>query len=119
MAEDSRSVTAFLDELSLEGVKEKSQTEDMLTISTIHSAKGLEWDCVALLQPVEELFHDWDATEEDLAEELRVLYVALTRAKKHLDLVQSQYMMLNGKNYVTSMTSFLNHKDVLDTMDFV
>lgn len=119
MAEDSRSVTAFLDELSLEGVKEKSQTEDMLTISTIHSAKGLEWDCVALLQPVEELFHDWDATEEDLAEELRVLYVALTRAKKHLDLVQSQYMVLNGKNYVTSMTSFLNHKDVLDTMDFV
>lgn len=118
MAEDSRSVTNFLDMLSLDGLKEMNATDDMLTISTIHSAKGLEWDCVYLYQPVEQLFHDWGATEEDLAEELRVMYVALTRAKKHLDLIQSAQMLLNRRMEPTMMSSFLQHPDVMQTMEF-
>ncbi len=60
--------------------------EDYLTLSTVHSAKGLEWDAVHLIGAYDGNFPaDMStATEEGVAEERRLLYVALTRARRRL-----------------------------------
>lgn len=73
-------------EKSVEGMYKKNIKDDCLTISTIHSAKGLEWDCVFIVGAVDGRFpsaysfNSFNETEE----ELRLMYVATTRAKSKL-----------------------------------
>ena len=65
-----------------------SLDEDYLTLSTVHSAKGLEWDSVHVIGLVDGAFPS-DlalATHAGLAEEQRLFYVALTRARDELTL---------------------------------
>lgn len=66
--------------------------EDTLTLSTIHSAKGLEWRAVHLLNVVDGCMPVDLATgtEAEIEEERRVLYVAMTRAKDELHLVMPE-----------------------------
>ena len=63
--------------------------EDYLVLSTIHSAKGQEWDRVAILHVTDGTFPSEFATgkAELIEEERRLLYVAMTRARHELDLV--------------------------------
>lgn len=60
--------------------------DDWLVLSTIHSAKGCEWDAVYLIHAADGFLPSDLATglEEEIEEELRLAYVALTRAKTHL-----------------------------------
>lgn len=118
MAKGMRSVRSFLDNLTLDG-KQEDENADSLVISTIHSAKGLEWDTVFLLHPVDEVFADWSDEQDALSEERRVMYVALTRAKKHLELVQAENMVLNGRFGVSTISRFLDFQDVKDTLNFI
>ena len=62
--------------------------EDYLTLSTIHSAKGLEWDSVHVLAVYDGNFPACMAagTSEEIDEERRLLYVGMTRARRHLTL---------------------------------
>src|SRR4051795_8542659 len=62
--------------------------EDYLVLSTIHSAKGLEWDAVHVLAVYDGNFPAClsAGTSESIAEERRLLYVAMTRARRALDL---------------------------------
>jgi DNA helicase-2/ATP-dependent DNA helicase PcrA len=64
--------------------------EDFLILSTIHSAKGQEWDAVFVLNVVDGCIPSDMATRspEEVEEERRLLYVAMTRARDHLHLVQ-------------------------------
>ena len=64
--------------------------EDYLILSTIHSAKGQEWDVVFILNVVDGCIPSDMATgsKEEIEEERRLLYVAMTRAKDHLYLIQ-------------------------------
>jgi len=64
--------------------------EDYLILSTIHSAKGQEWDAVYVLHLVDGCIPSDMATGDSaqIEEERRLLYVAMTRAKQHLHLVQ-------------------------------
>jgi DNA helicase II / ATP-dependent DNA helicase PcrA len=87
----------FLSELTLEppdasGAKAGRPTldEDYLILSTIHSAKGQEWHAVYVLNLVDGCVPSDMATgkPEQIEEERRLLYVAMTRAKEHLYLVQ-------------------------------
>ncbi len=66
--------------------------EDYLILSTIHSAKGQEWSAVSLLNVVDGCLPSDLATGSttQIEEERRLLYVAMTRAKDHLDLVVPQ-----------------------------
>ncbi len=66
--------------------------EDYLILSTIHSAKGQEWGAVSLLNVVDGCLPSDLATgsAEQIDEERRLLYVAMTRARDHLDLVVPQ-----------------------------
>ena len=76
----------YLAELDRRRVAERAGSADGVNLLTYHRAKGLEWDAVALpaleegLLPIRQAFDD----DELLAEEGRLLYVGITRARRHL-----------------------------------
>jgi len=83
----------FLNELSLVGSSiltendtEKNYDTETLTLTTIHQAKGLEWDLVFIIGLTEGLFpHQRSlSNDEQIEEERRLFYVAMTRAKNYL-----------------------------------
>ena len=83
----------FLSDLALEppdksilDVDEGARKDEYLTISTIHSAKGLEWDSVFIVGAVDGRFPSVFSfnSEDEMDEELRLMYVATTRAKNNL-----------------------------------
>ncbi|MBC5766831.1 ATP-dependent helicase [Ramlibacter albus] len=89
----------FLTELTLDPPEVTSDQsgpplldEDYLILSTIHSAKGQEWKAVHVLNVVDGCIPSDMATgtSEEIEEERRLLYVAMTRAKEHLHLVVPQ-----------------------------
>ncbi len=91
MAERYGKLRAFLDDLVLDppGSSEdmaKGTQNEKLTLSTVHSAKGLEWSVVFVIWAMEGRFPSARAykTPRDLEEERRLMYVATTRAKDRL-----------------------------------
>ncbi|MCW7471098.1 ATP-dependent helicase [Leptospira kanakyensis] len=83
---------------------EKEENE-FLTLSTIHSAKGLEWEYVFTIQVVEgSLPSSRIKTIQDLEEERRLFYVAITRAKQGLFLTSPVF---SDKNRLTTVSRFL------------
>ncbi|MBI5276183.1 MAG: ATP-dependent helicase [Burkholderiales bacterium] len=89
----------FLTELTLDPPESTSdqsgpplRDEDYLILSTIHSAKGQEWKAVHVLNVVDGCIPSDMATgsTDEIEEERRLLYVAMTRAKEHLHLVVPQ-----------------------------
>ncbi len=92
MAERYEDLNQFLADLTLEppnstsDVEAPDQDEERLILSTIHSAKGLEWRCVFVIWLVDGRFPSAYSFSDDdgLEEERRLLYVAITRAKQHL-----------------------------------
>ncbi|MBG0789294.1 MAG: ATP-dependent helicase [Desulfovibrionaceae bacterium] len=79
----------FIGDLSLDGdPDEEKRKENAVVLSTVHSAKGLEWSAVILIDLVEDRFPSRKAMQraEDLEEERRLMYVACTRAKECLSL---------------------------------
>ncbi len=93
MAERYAGLNDFLADLALEPPDESvadmeagDRDEERLVLSTIHSAKGLEWQCVFVIWVVDGRFPSAYSfvTEEELEEERRLFYVAVTRAKKYL-----------------------------------
>lgn len=80
----------FLADISLETPDDEDaeDRENCLVLSTIHSAKGLEWSAVAIIDLVQDRFPSRHAMNraEDLEEERRLMYVACTRARNELSL---------------------------------
>ncbi len=87
MADDYDDLDLFLADLTLD-IHEEREEGDRLTLSTIHSAKGLEWKVVFILDLVEDRFPSRHAmaSDDDFEEERRLFYVAATRAKDLLEL---------------------------------
>jgi DNA helicase-2/ATP-dependent DNA helicase PcrA len=77
---------AYLAELDRRRAAERAGSADGVNLLTYHRAKGLEWDAVALPAVEEGLLPIRQAVDDDelLAEELRLLYVGITRARRHL-----------------------------------
>jgi DNA helicase-2/ATP-dependent DNA helicase PcrA len=71
------------------GVEASDKEDEKLILSTIHSAKGLEWHSVFIIHLVEGYFPSPRSLEkeEDIEEERRLFYVAATRAQRNLYLV--------------------------------
>lgn len=93
LSEQYSSLEDFLSDLALEPpdssvseVENGARQDEYLTLSTIHSAKGLEWKAVFVIGAVDGRFPSVYSfnSEEELDEELRLLYVATTRAKTYL-----------------------------------
>jgi DNA helicase II / ATP-dependent DNA helicase PcrA len=102
---------AFLAHASLEaGDNQASAGQDALQLMTVHSAKGLEFDAVFIGGLEEGLFpHDNSTTElAGLEEERRLMYVAITRARKRLYLSFSQTRMLHGQTRYNPRSRFLH-----------
>jgi len=90
----------FLAHAALEaGDNQASQGQDALQLMSVHAAKGLEFDIVFLTGLEEGLFpHENSLTEADgLEEERRLMYVAITRARRRLNLSFAQSRMLHGQ----------------------
>ncbi len=93
-------LAAFLSHASLEaGEREASAGQDALQLMTVHSAKGLEFSAVFLSGLEEGLFPHENSMLEDggIEEERRLMYVALTRARKRLYLSYAGSRMLHGQ----------------------
>ncbi len=94
-------------EQSVEGMYKKNSDDEALTISTIHSAKGLEWDTVFIIGAVDGRFpstYSFNSAEE-MDEELRLMYVATTRAKNNLYITYPVDMYDYSKHMVLSKPS--------------
>jgi len=93
-------LAAFLTHAALEAGDNQAQAgQDAVQLMTVHSAKGLEFDCVFITGLEEGLFpHENSLSDVDgLEEERRLMYVAITRARKRLYLSFSQTRMLHGQ----------------------
>jgi DNA helicase-2/ATP-dependent DNA helicase PcrA len=93
IAERYKDLSSFLTDLALEPPNESiadvappGSDDEYLTLSTIHSAKGLEWNSVFIIYALDGRFPTSRAVgnTEELEEERRLMYVACTRAKEHL-----------------------------------
>lgn len=91
--------------------------DDAVTLMTIHSAKGLEFDCVYLVGAEEELLpssmsiHSRDAARQ-IEEERRLMYVAITRAKRHCTITFASHRAINGKTGIQRPSRFLGEIDI-------
>ncbi len=110
IAAEAHSISALSDQLATSDLAADSDSRDMLTISTIHAAKGLEWLFVAVAALEDNAFPPANATHQTMEEERRLLHVACTRAKRHLLLTRSQYR--NGQ--VSQPSPFLT--EIRDTI---
>ena len=91
-------IIKFLDSLTLD--QRNDDEEDKLVISTIHSIKGLEYEMVIILGCADMVFPSTtkdEKGEKDDMEELRCLYVALTRAKNELYILWPHSALVGGK----------------------
>lgn len=105
LAHRYHTLSTFLDELSLHppelsqmGSDATEQEKENLVLSTIHSAKGLEWHSVFVLCLIDGFVPSAQALkkESDIEEERRLLYVACTRAKHNLFLISPQLNRRSG-----------------------
>ncbi|WP_168627978.1 MULTISPECIES: ATP-dependent helicase [unclassified Cryobacterium] len=81
------SLRAFADELFERAAGQHEPTREAVTLATLHSAKGLEWDTVYIAGLTEGLVPiSYASTEDAIDEERRLLYVGITRARRRLHL---------------------------------
>ncbi len=114
IAERYQELGAFLSDLALEppdgsaaGGEAPDRDDERLVLSTIHSAKGLEWQCVFVMWVVDGRFPSVYAfgEGEELEEERRLFYVAVTRAKRYLYLTYPINVFDRGSGTVLSNPS--------------
>ncbi len=104
-------LAAFLTHASLEAGDNQAQAgQDAIQLMTVHSAKGLEFDAVFITGLEEGLFpHENSVSDVDgLEEERRLMYVAITRARKRLYLSFSQTRMLHGQTRYNVKSRFFD-----------
>ena len=108
------SLEEFLMEISLvSDVEEHKNNNHVVTLMTVHSAKGLEFDYVFLIGMEEGIFPHNNSfmNPEDLEEERRLCYVAITRAKKSLWLVNARRRTIYGMESQNPPSRFIDEID--------
>src|SRR4030066_362362 len=124
-----KNLNDFLADLTLEPIDESQFTvtpedgeDEKLILSTIHSAKGLEWHTVFVIYLIDRYLPSSYAihSTEEIEEERRLLYVASTRAKQNLYLLKPQAGRYSGNFFdpsfirFTEISRFLKEGDILD-----
>ena len=110
----SVSLSDFLEEISLiADITEHQEDEDVVTLMTMHSAKGLEFSIVFLVGMEDGIFpHQNSFCEEGgLEEERRLCYVGITRAKERLYITNAKRRMLYGKDIMNAPSRFIKEID--------
>ena len=109
-AEGEPTLNGFLDEVALyTDIDNHDPNEDAVVMMTMHSAKGLEFPHVFLVGFEDGLFPGMRSIgdEEEMEEERRLAYVAITRARKTLDLCHARQRMLYGRTNSALASRFL------------
>ncbi len=104
-------LSAFLSHASLEAGDNQAQAgQDAIQLMTVHSAKGLEFDAVFITGLEEGLFPHENSEEADdgVEEERRLMYVAITRARKRLYMSFAQTRMLHGQTRYNMKSRFFD-----------
>ena len=107
---ENPSLSGFLEEVSLITDVDRYDAEaDAVTMMTMHSAKGLEFPTVFLCGCEEGLFPSFRSmeSEEEIEEERRICYVAMTRAKRELHITCAKRRMLYGQTSYAKPSRFI------------
>ena len=110
----SVSLPEFLEEISLiSDITEHQEDGDVVTLMTIHSAKGLEFAVVFLIGLEDGIFPHQNSfgESEGLEEERRLCYVGITRAKEKLFISNAKRRMLYGKDVIYPPSRFIKEID--------
>ncbi len=110
------SLDDFLNEISLvSDVTEHTDGSNKVSLMTVHAVKGLEFDYVFVIGMEEDLFPHYNSiregSNEAIEEERRLCYVAITRAKKKLWLINSKKRMLYGQSQCNPPSRFIDEID--------
>ncbi len=113
------SLSQFLEGITLSSdIDNVEETEDSVTLMTLHSAKGLEFPVVFLVGMEEGIFPGYKSISEpkELEEERRLCYVGITRAKEHLYLTCSKQRTIFGSTSYNPVSRFLKEipEDLLE-----
>ena len=114
----------FLEGITLSSdIDNMEETDDSVTLMTLHSAKGLEFPVVFLVGMEEGIFPGYKSISEpkELEEERRLCYVGITRAKKNLFLTCSKQRTIFGSTSCNPISRFLKEipEELLDGYDEV
>ncbi|MCI9300186.1 MAG: ATP-binding domain-containing protein, partial [Oscillibacter sp.] len=107
---EDATLSGFLNEIALyTDLDSLEGSDDCVTLMTIHAAKGLEFPLVYVVGMEEGVFPGSSAQyeEDELEEERRLCYVAMTRAKERLTLTHARQRMLYGKTASNRVSRFL------------
>ena len=107
---EDATLAGFLNEIALYTDLDSTSGDNCVTLMTMHSAKGLEFPSVYVVGMEEGIFPGNRAIsdEEELEEERRLCYVAMTRAKEKLTLTNARQRMLFGRTTPNAPSRFLN-----------
>ena len=118
VSDDSPSpMEGFLTQATLEaGDRNENADQDAVQLMTVHSAKGLEFPWVWIIGAEEGLFPHFSAIKTEskgskgggIEEERRLMYVAITRAKKHLTFTHARERLMFGNAFKNPLSSFVN-----------
>ena len=114
LADGDTSITRYLQDISLYSETDKSFSSDRVSLMTIHMAKGLEFDVVYVVGIEENLFPSILSlnSSEDLEEERRLFYVAMTRAKDKLILSHCDFRFKWGNIIECEPSRFIEEVDL-------
>ena len=103
IASGYKNLEDFLSDLTLDSPDNEEEAAEAITLSTVHSAKGLEWAAVLLIDLVDERFPSRHALQkqDQLEEERRLLYVACTRARDYLGLYSPERVFNRQGGYLS------------------
>ena len=112
----SATLSDFLDEISLvSDMSEHQEGNDRVSLMTVHSVKGLEFDYVFIVGMEEGIFPHYNAINyggnAEIEEERRLCYVAITRAKKDLTITSAKSRMLFGNTTRNMPSRFIEEID--------
>ncbi len=108
---DTPSLSGFLEEIALyTDIEQYDKDADAVVMMTMHSAKGLEFPNVYIVGMEEGLFPGMRCIgdPEEMEEERRLCYVAITRAKSHLTLTAAKQRMLYGRTSTNRPSRFID-----------
>ena len=119
--EEDGTLESFIENITLvSDMNEHKESSDQVTLMTVHSAKGLEFDAVFIIGLEEGIFPHINSlmNPEELEEERRLCYVAITRARKKLYLINARSRMLFGKESANPQSRFISEigEDYLDNL---
>lgn len=119
---DEPTLGGFLEEISLYTDQDRAdESTDAVTLMTVHAAKGLEYDTVFLLGMEDGIFPNMRCmdTQQDLEEERRLAYVAITRAKRRLYVLSTSHRMLHGMTSRNFASRFVKeiHPELIEKHD--